>query len=150
MPSRFARPLVTSLVAVLLGSGCGASSSANSGPNASVQAARDATTRLEGTWTLVEFQPDTALEPMLASFLAAQLGTLLVTFHQGVMSLEGPGVSTERNVRVSSAVADGFSLIITDPTNVEYRVDGAFHDAELNFTSLSDPWRGHGRLRRAR
>ena len=49
-----------------------------------------------------------------------------------------------------SAAADGFSATITDPTNVVYQVNGAFQGQTLGFTSLTDPWRGQGKLQRAR
>jgi hypothetical protein len=65
------------------------------------------------------------------------------------MKVDGVGVSAERNYRVTQAAADGFSLTVTDPTNVEYRVTGAFEGTAVGFTSLTDPWRGRGRLQRA-
>jgi hypothetical protein len=77
------------------------------------------------------------------------MNQLQVTFHAGAMRIEGPGVSIERSYRVTQAAADGFSLTVVDPTNVEYRATGAFQANIVAFTSLSDPWRGHGRLKRS-
>jgi len=86
---------------------------------------------------------------MLATFLQAQMNQLRVRFHAGSMRIDGVGVNVERTYRVTQAAADGFSLTIVDPTNVEYHVTGAFEGTALGFTSQSDPWRGRGRLKRA-
>jgi hypothetical protein len=128
---------------------CGASASSAPPADAAQAAAADAASRLEGNWVLIEFQPDAPLEPMLATWLASQMNQLKVTFHAGVMPLEGVGVSVDRTYRVTQAAADGFSLGVVDPTNVEYRLTGAFQANLIAFTSLSDPWRGHGRLSRS-
>ena len=132
----------------LVVAGCGSSSTPP--PDTAKQAAIDATARLAGDWRLVEFQPAQPLEPMFAQLLAAQLQKLVVTFRGGTMHVEGIGVSADRIFTVTSAAADGFSATITDPTNVVYQVNGAFQGPELGFTSLTDPWRGQGKLERAR
>jgi len=132
----------------LLLAACGSSSSGPA-PDTAQAAAADATARLEGEWVLLEFQPDAPLEPMLATFLQAQMNQLRVRFQAGSMRVDGVGVNVQRTYQVTQAAADGFSLTITDPTNVEYRVTGAFQGTALAFTSLSDPWRGRGRLKRA-
>ncbi len=138
-------------LALLLGlSGTACASNSGPPPDTAKQAAADATTRLEGNWTLVAFQPAQPLEPMFAQLLAAQMNRLVVTFHAGTMHVEGLGVSADRAFNVTSAAADGFSASIVDPTNVVYQVDGAFLGQEVGFTSLTDPWRGQGKLRRAR
>lgn len=134
---------------LLASAGCGSSHASGSGADSAQQAAADAAQRLEGSWVLTEFQPESTLEPMLAAFLTAQLRQLHVTFHAGNMRVDGVGVNAERSFRVTQAAADGFSMTITDPTNVEYRVTGAFQATSVAFTSLSDPWRGQGRLQRA-
>jgi hypothetical protein len=128
--------------------GCG--SSATPPADSAHQAAVDATARLAGDWRLVDFQPAQPLEPMFAQLLTAQLKQLVVTFRAGTMHVEGVGVSADRIFTVTSAAADGFSATITDPTNVVYQVNGAFQGQQLSFTSLTDPWRGQGRLERAR
>ena len=150
MHSGRVRLFLAGLGILLASAGCGGSNTAGAGANSEQQAAADAAVRLEGSWLLMEFQPEATLEPMLAAFLGAQLKQLRVTFHAGNMTIDGVGVNTERNYRVTQAAADGFALTIVDPTNVEYRVTGAFEGTSLGFTSLSDPWRGRGRLQRAR
>ena len=129
---------------------CGSSQASGSGADSAQRAAADAAQRLEGSWLLMEFQPEASLEPMLAALLTAQLRQLRVTFHAGRMTIDGVGVNAERGYRVTQAAADGFSMTITDPTNVEYRVTGAYEGTSVGFVSLSDPWRGRGRLQRAR
>jgi hypothetical protein len=148
MRRRAASRIALSLGLALLGPGCG--SSAAPPPDTAKQAASDASARLEGSWTLVDFQPAQPLEPMLQALLSAQMNQLVVTFHAGKMSIQGAGLSAERTFTVTSAAADGFSADITDPTNVVYQVNGAFQGQMLGFTSLTDPWRGQGRLQRAR
>jgi hypothetical protein len=138
------------LVLAALGTACSSSSSSVAPSDTAQVAVADASARLEGGWVLTEFQPAAPLEPMLASWLASQMNQLRVTFHAGAMHIEGVGVSVDRNYRVTQAAADGFSLTVVDPTNVEYRATGAFQGNVMAFTSLSDPWRGQGRLQRAR
>lgn len=137
------------MLAAMSTAACSSSSTSAPPPDTAQVAVADAGARLEGRWVLTEFQPDAALEPMLATWLASQMNQLTVTFHAGSMRLEGVGVSVERSYRVTQAAADGFSLTIVDPTNVEYRATGAFQANVVAFTSLSDPWRGHGRLQRS-
>jgi hypothetical protein len=148
------RPLVHAAARSLFGAtlalaACGCSSSSARPADAAQAAVGDATARLEGEWVLVDFQPDAALEPMLQTLLQAQMKQLRVRFHAGSMKVEGVGVSADRTYRVTQAAADGFSLTVVDPTNVEYRATGAFQGNVLSFASLTDPWRGHGRLQRA-
>jgi len=137
------------LLASVTTAACSSSSSSAPPADTAQAAAADAAARLEGRWLLIEFQPDAPLEPMLATWLASQMNQLQVSFHAGTMHIEGVGVSVDRSYRVTQAAADGFSLTVVDPTNVEYRSTGAFQANVIAFTSLSDPWRGHGRLQRA-
>lgn len=113
------------------------------------KAVSDATARIAGSWTLVEFQPAQPLEPMLQNLLNAQLNQLVVTFETDSMSVHGVGVDAQRGFAVTSAANDSFSATITDPTNVVYRVNGIFDGPNVDFTSVTDPWRGRGKLRRA-
>ena len=80
---------------------------------------------------------------------ARRLGRLTVTLHGGTLTATGAGVSATRRYRVTQAAADGFSLVLLDPTNVAYQVTGAFMGSDVAFTAHTDPWRGQGRLRRA-
>jgi hypothetical protein len=128
---------------------CGGGASSGPADNAQ-QAVASTSARLEGNWTLVSFKPEQALEPMFAAFLTAQMNQLIVSFRGNSMTITGVGVTAERTFTVTHAAADGFDAVITDPTNVAYEVSGAFQGTDLAFKSKSDPWRGEGRLRRAR
>jgi hypothetical protein len=136
------------LVLGLLTAACAGSSSSSSG-DAAQQAVASTGARLEGDWTLIDFQPVQPLEPMFAALLTAQMNQMQISFHGTRMTVQGIGVQAERTINVTQAAADGFDAIITDPTNVSYQVSGAFQGRDLAFTSKSDPWRGQGRLRRA-
>ncbi len=114
------------------------------------KAVTDAGARMEGSWTLAAFEPAQPLEPMLQNLLNAQLNQLTVTFHAGTMSVQGVGVDAQRAFKITSAANDSFSATLTDPTNVVYVVNAVFDGPDVDFTSVTDPWRGHGKLRRAR
>jgi hypothetical protein len=132
-----------------LAAACGGGASSSPADSAQ-QAVMSTSARLEGSWTLVEFTPAQTLEPMFAALLAAQMNQLIVTFRESSMTVEGVGVTGKRTFTILQATADGFDAIITDQTNVSYEVSGAFQGNDVAFNSKSDPWRGQGRLRRAR
>ena len=113
---------------------------------ARVQAGR----RLMGDWVLVSFQPDNTLEPMLAGLLTAQFGNMIVHFDGQVMVANGTGVRVQRRYRVTQADADQLALVNYDDNGIAYDAAGMFRGNELWFSSLTDPWRGRGVLRRAR
>jgi hypothetical protein len=136
------------LVIGLLLAACAGGSSSSSA-DAAQRAVVSTGARLEGDWTLIEFQSAQALEPMFAALLTAQMNQMQISIHGNRMTVQGIGVEAERTINVTQAAADGFDAIITDPTNVSYQVSGAFQGRDLAFTSKSDPWRGQGRLRRA-
>src|SRR6185295_9435183 len=48
--------------------------------------------RLQGTWLLVDFQPQVPLEPMLAQLLSMQMGRLTVQLDSGRLVANGIGV----------------------------------------------------------
>jgi hypothetical protein len=128
----------------------GCASHAKPSADEAQKAVTNVNARMEGSWTLVEFQPSQALEPMLQNLLNAQLNQLTVTFHAGSMNVQGVGVDAQRAFAVTSAANDSFTATLTDPTNVVYQVNGVFDGPDVDFTSVTDPWRGHGKLRRAR
>jgi hypothetical protein len=149
MRARHVEGMGFGLVLSLFSLACGGGSS--TGPADSAQQAVASTSaRLEGNWTLVDFKPEQPLEPMFAAFLSAQMNQLIVSFRGSNLTVTGVGVTAERTFTVTQATADGFDAVITDPTNVAYKVSGAFQGTDLAFKSKSDPWRGEGRLRRAR
>jgi hypothetical protein len=150
MRARHVESLGFGLIFGLLALACGGSAASSGSADSAERAVAGTSARLEGNWTLVDFKSEQALEPMFAAFLAAQMNQLIVTFRGNSMSITGVGVTAERTFTITQAAADGFDAIITDPTNVAYQVSGAFQGTDLAFKSKSDPWRGEGRLRRAR
>jgi hypothetical protein len=103
---------------------------------------------LNGQWTLVEFQPEIGLEPMLAQLLSAQIGRLAVQFDGSRMTATGVGVQAVRTYRIDDASADGFSMTLFDQIGVTYSAQGTFDGNLVRFQSLTSPWNGHGVLRR--
>ncbi len=104
--------------------------------------------RLQGTWTLRGFQPESPLEPMLQGLLNAQFGSLQVHFDGTTMLVSGAGVSVQRRYEIISAAGDALTLAIYDEPGIAYRVYGEFRANELHFKSLDTPWRGQGVLLR--
>ncbi len=144
------RPFLARIALCLCFVTLGCASSRKPSADEAQKAVTNVTARMEGSWTLVEFQPAQELEPMLQNLLNAQLNQLTVTFHAGTMAVHGVGVDAQRAFNVTSAANDNFSATLTDPTNVVYQVNGVFDGPDVDFTSVTDPWRGHGKLRRAR
>src|SRR6476620_7997515 len=104
-------------------------------------AARAAETNrhLNGPWTLVEFQPEIGLEPMLAQLLGMQIGRLAVQFDGSRMTATGVGVQAARTYRIDSASADGFSMTLFDEIGVSYAAHGTFDGNLVRFQSLTSP-----------
>jgi hypothetical protein len=103
---------------------------------------------LVGRWVLIRYQPEEALEPMLANLLNAQIGVMTLEFNGQTMKANGMGITTERAYQVIEATGTQFRLVLRDPDGVTYNVAAAFQGSELEFVSQTSPWRGRGRLRR--
>ena len=135
------------ILCVALVCACGGSRAQAEDPTFKQVAA--ATARLRGTWTLMQFQPDLALEPMLAQLMAVQMGRLTIRFDGNQAFITGVGVDTQRKYRVDSADGDQLHLTLTDDSGATYLVAGQFAGDDLLFRSDTSPWRGHGKLNRA-
>lgn len=108
---------------------------------------------LAGTWTLAGYQPDVPLEPLLSGLLALQVGQLTVTFDaEGNMDAQSPTVKFHRRYRVTDAEGPRFHLVAIDESNVEQGSTGEFSQdgGTIDFHGDTDPWRGQGKLVRAR
>lgn len=105
-----------------------------------------ATQRLQGSWRIESFKPESPLEPPLQSLLDAQLGTLTISFSGNQFSAAGPGVNMNGTYKVWTAAIDQLSGTIYDATGVAYRVAGQFDGSAFQFRSFDNPWRGEGRL----
>lgn len=115
--------------------------------DANEAARQEAARHLMGQWLLVNYQPEMALEPMFASLLSAQYGTMVIEFDGKTLNATGPGVSVQRPYRVTQATFNRVTAIVYDQ-GVAYDVVGEFRGNEFWFVALSTPWRGRGILRR--
>jgi hypothetical protein len=131
---------------VALLAGCGGSQTASR--DATKERIEAASARLQGTWTLVQFQPELALEPMLAQLLAIQIGRLTVRFAGNQAFITGVGVNTQRTYRIDNAEFDWLRLTLIEDSGASYQSFGQFAGNDLNFRSDTSPWRGQGMLRR--
>lgn len=130
-------------MAALCVAGCGGSSA----PAASPDAIATATQRLQGTWRVESFTPESPLEAPLQGLLNAQLGALTISFDGDQFSATGPGVTMTGQFKVWSATLDQLTGTIYDATGVAYRVAGQFVGANaFEFRSFDNPWKGQGRL----
>jgi hypothetical protein len=123
--------------------GCGSKQGAST-----ADMVNSANQQLVGRWVLIRYQPEEALEPMLANLLNAQIGVLTLQFDGQTMTARGMGISTQRAYQLIEATGQQFRLVLRDPDGVTYDVAGAFQGSELEFVSQTSPWRGRGRLRR--
>jgi hypothetical protein len=115
--------------------------------DANEAARQEAARHLMGQWLLVNYQPEVPLEPMFASLLAAQYGTMVIDFDGQALNATGPGVSVQRPYRVTQATFNRVTAIVYDQ-GVAYDVVGEFRGNEFWFVAQSSPWRGRGILRR--
>jgi hypothetical protein len=120
--------------------GCGPKSAASADSVAS------ATQRLQGTWKVAAFTPESTLEPPLQGLLNAQLGTLAITFQGDSFSAAGPGINFTGNFKIWSATFYDLSGSVYDQTGVAYRVSGQFEGPDFLFRSYDSPWKGQGKL----
>lgn len=139
------KALLVAACLVALG-GCGGSRPQPA--DVAAQQVAAATSRLQGVWTLVQFQPEAPLEPMLSQLLAVQMGRLTVRFDGNQAFVTGVGVNTQRAYRVDGAQGDQLHLTLIEDTGATYQMVGAFSGNVLYFRSDTDPWRGRGTLQR--
>ena len=133
-------------LAALISTAC----AGNRGADAEDPAARIAAAnqRLQGTWLLVDFQPEVPLEPMLAQLLGMQMGRLTAQLDGGRLVSTGLGVNATRTYRIDDASMDRFKLTLFDETGVAYESWGDFQGDLVRFESLTPPWRGRGSMKR--
>jgi hypothetical protein len=112
------------------------------------QAIASANQRLQGTWLLVDFQPEVALEPMLGQLLSMQMGRLTAQLDGGRIVATGLGVQATRTYRIDEASGDRFKMTLFDETGVSYEVWADFQGDVVRFQSLTPPWQGNGVLKR--
>lgn len=141
-----ARPLILALALAVAPIACGGS---HQGPqDAAAQSRAAANQRLVGTWLLTAFTPEQSLEPMFQALLGAQIGHLTVHFDGSQMVVTGTGLSTTRRYTITQAYENNVSLTTYDAEGVSYNVRGEFVGNQLQFESMTSPWRGRGTLQR--
>ncbi len=133
------------LVLALCATACGGSRSGASDPARAIASANQ---RLQGTWLLVDFQPEVPLEPMLGQLLGMQLNHLTAQLDGGRLVATGLGVQATRTYRIDDASMDRFKLTLFDDTGVAYESWGDFQGDVIRFESLTTPWRGRGAWKR--
>lgn len=123
-------------------------------PACSTQRAADsadadlAASSLDGSWLLVEFQPEIELEPMFAALLRDELGVAVVELHGGQLSAKGRTVELERRYVVLDQIDDDLRVAVFDEPGVSTRFLVRRVKDELVFRCQDAPWRGSGTLRR--
>ncbi|MBN1608333.1 MAG: hypothetical protein JW940_17010 [Polyangiaceae bacterium] len=97
---------------------------------------------------LERFEPERPLEPMLDALLRAQLGVMEVQIRGDQLVVRGVGLLVLRRLELIESGGDTFRARVRDDQGVSYDVLGELGRDRLVFSSLNDPWRGHGELRR--
>ena len=145
------RRFLAALTAVVLAAApaCGGSQEP-AGPDAAAMAIKAAGDRLRGNWKLVQFVPETPLEPMLQALLQMQYQSLTVIFDGTRVRAESPGIHFNRPYLVKEANGDRFKLVSFDESGVPYESQCEFGQGDtLVVYSQTAPWRGVGTMRRA-
>jgi hypothetical protein len=137
------------LLLALAATACGGPQE-GTGPDFEAMAIKQASDRLRGAWRLVDFKPETPLEPMLQALLQMQYEVLTVHFDGTRVRAESPGIHFNRPYEVRAANGDRFKLISYDESGVPYESQCEFGQNEtLVIYSQTTPWRGMGTMRRA-
>jgi hypothetical protein len=116
-------------------------------PNSATALARTQA-RLEGNWTLERFDLERPLEPTLDALLKVQLRAMVVEIRGAQLVARGVGLVVVRRLELFESGGDTFRGRVRDDQGVTYDVLGEFEGDRLVFSSLNDPWRGQGELRR--
>ena len=132
---------------------CGGSSREGRTPLEQAQIDRTAIEgRLRGSWRLINYQPEVALDAMTQQLLLAQLQTMQVRFDNGRLQADSPTFHVNRALQVSDVAGNLFKITATDENGVtltsscELSEDGS----TLTFRGETEPWRGLGTLKRER
>ncbi len=107
-----------------------------------------AASSLDGSWLLVEFQPEIELEPMFAALLRDELGVAVVELHGGQLSAKGRTVELQRRYVLLDQIDEDLRVAVFDEPGVSTRFLVRRVNDELVFRCQDAPWRGSGTLRR--
>jgi hypothetical protein len=143
MPSSWASPRVLAFAAALA-CGCGGRE-----PAAAPDTELGALAQLQGSWRLLEYEPNTPFEPTLRDFIGAQNGQLVATVAEDKLHVEGAGFARDVEFRVKRNLFTRVDLLLAtgaDEVSVSAIIDGD----KLRFECLTAPWDGRGRMARVR
>jgi hypothetical protein len=110
---------------------------------------RAADQRLQGNWRIVDFKPESALDPSMASMLAFYQNNLVVQIQGGRMRALSSGINFDRRYEVKKALGTRFQLVVYDDAGVaqtnycEFLPDGTMR------AKTQTPWRGDALFARA-
>jgi hypothetical protein len=137
--------LGVSLVALgATGAACG---SGSDGYDAGLNLQQSIERRIEGTWKLASYKPESELSPVM--LLAMGSGTILVRIDGGHLRGASAGLTFDRRYRVTEAARESFKIFIADEVGVEVESWCRFDEAgRLHFYAQTAPWRGRGVLER--
>lgn len=111
---------------------------------------RAADQRLQGRWRLVDFRPETPLDPVMASMLAFYQPTMIIEVAGGrIRALSSaPGLHFDRRYEVREALGERFDLVVWDDAGVAQTSTCEFQpDGTLRARTMA-PWRGDALLAR--
>jgi hypothetical protein len=106
--------------------------------------------RLRGTWRLVNYQPEVALDAMTQQLLLSQLQTMQVRFESGRLQADSPTFHISRALQISDVAGSLFKLTATDENGVMLTSSCQLSDdgTTITFRGETEPWRGLGTLKR--
>jgi hypothetical protein len=109
---------------------------------------QNAQVRVEGTWRLVSFEPESPLGPPFDSLVRDQFGKLELQLAAGTLNATGAGFQATRRYELTQAAGDAVQAAVIDDVGVRYEFDLFFQNNDLRFVSKTSPWRGQGTLQR--
>jgi hypothetical protein len=139
-------PLLVSLGVACGGGSPGAAASPSLQDTVSIQ-----TRLVSGSWRLVEYRPDVALEPMLNLLLLQQVRTMVVHFDGRMLSAQSPSIQFARPYTIENAAGLGFDLVSPDVQGagpVRSHCQMSDDGRRIAFRAQSDPWTGTGIIER--
>ena len=109
--------------------------------------------RLQGTWHLVDFRPDVALEPMLSMWLQNAKGNMSIRFDGGSLQADSTSVAFpfhyDRPFSIPQAGGDTFVLTTSTASGDTLTSNCQFTDPNhFQFHSQTEPFQGTGVLER--
>lgn len=134
--------------AVSLGPGLPACHQQRASQSSAPSALAQTQARLQGDWLLQRFQTERPLEPMFDVLLRAQVGVMVVQIRGDQLVARGVGLLVVRRLELIESGGDTFRGRVRDDQGVTYDMLGELGPDRLVFSSLNDPWRGQGELRR--